>query len=181
MFQRLFWPSVCSALVVALLASRLESKEMPTSVKVHFSPTGKDRLIGKAIQEELRKARKDVMVAMYQFTYPALAQALAAAQNKAKVRVLLDAHQAKTSFSQEKTLRAAGLEVRRVDLPGEGVEAPKFHHKFCVIDGQTVLTGSYNWTVLADEENHENLLVIDDKDVAKTYADRFEKLWKDAK
>jgi phosphatidylserine/phosphatidylglycerophosphate/cardiolipin synthase-like enzyme len=34
------------------------------------------------------------------------------------------------------------------------------HNKIVIIDGQTVLTGSFNFTKQADENNAENLLVI---------------------
>ena len=33
------------------------------------------------------------------------------------------------------------------------------HHKFCVIDRSTVITGSYNWSFRA-QENEENITVI---------------------
>ena len=64
-------------------------------------------------------------------------------------------------------------------LPGSGGEAPKFHHKFCVIVGETVITGSYNWTVLADESNHENLLIVRDTETARKYTAQFEAVWAD--
>ncbi len=38
------------------------------------------------------------------------------------------------------------------------------HHKFCVIDGQTLLLGSYNWTYQAANRNRENLLVLTPND-----------------
>ena len=42
------------------------------------------------------------------------------------------------------------------------------HNKIMIIDGTTVLTGSFNFTKAADQKNTENLLVIrDDKVVAK--------------
>jgi len=33
------------------------------------------------------------------------------------------------------------------------------HHKFCVLDGRDVLTGSYNWTHRAAHHNEENLVL----------------------
>jgi len=36
------------------------------------------------------------------------------------------------------------------------------NHHYNNIDGQTVLTGSFNFTKQAEENNAENLLVIDD-------------------
>ncbi len=43
-------------------------------------------------------------------------------------------------------------------------------NKIMVIDGQTVITGSFNFTTAAEEHNAENLLVIRDKDLAAKYA-----------
>jgi phosphatidylserine/phosphatidylglycerophosphate/cardiolipin synthase-like enzyme len=59
-----------------------------------------------------------------------------------------------------------------------------------VIDDNTVITGSFNFTNNAEQSNAENLLIIRDKDIAKTYADNWrahaahsreyqEKPWKD--
>ena len=45
-----------------------------------------------------------------------------------------------------------------LDAPEDG--KGKAHNKVMIIDGQTVITGSYNFTLTADEKNAENLLVI---------------------
>jgi phosphatidylserine/phosphatidylglycerophosphate/cardiolipin synthase-like enzyme len=39
-----------------------------------------------------------------------------------------------------------------------------------ILDGQTVITGSFNFTSSAEEKNAENLLVIKDKALAERYA-----------
>ena len=44
-----------------------------------------------------------------------------------------------------------------------------------VIDGETVTTGSFNFTKAAEENNAENLLVIHDKKLAELYT----KNWQD--
>ena len=51
------------------------------------------------------------------------------------------------------------------------------HNKFCVIDLSVVITGSFNWTAQAVQHNQENILFFENKDIAKHYADEFEKLW----
>ena len=38
-----------------------------------------------------------------------------------------------------------------------------------VIDGETVITGSFNFTKAAEENNAENLLIIHDKKLAEWY------------
>ncbi len=42
-----------------------------------------------------------------------------------------------------------------------------------VIDGATVITGSFNFTKAAEERNAENLLVIRSADLARTYSDNW--------
>jgi phosphatidylserine/phosphatidylglycerophosphate/cardiolipin synthase-like enzyme len=51
------------------------------------------------------------------------------------------------------------------------------HHKFAVIDGDAVATGSYNWTRSAGKCNFEDLLVIREAAVVGAYQKRFEQLW----
>jgi len=43
------------------------------------------------------------------------------------------------------------------------------HNKIMVIDGKTILTGSFNFTKAAEENNAENLLVIQDAALAAKY------------
>jgi phosphatidylserine/phosphatidylglycerophosphate/cardiolipin synthase-like enzyme len=43
------------------------------------------------------------------------------------------------------------------------------HNKVMVVDGETVITGSFNFTKAAEESNAENLLVIRDKKLAERY------------
>ena len=49
------------------------------------------------------------------------------------------------------------------------------HNKVMVIDGETVITGSFNFTKAAEENNAENLLVVRDKKLAERYI----KNWQD--
>jgi hypothetical protein len=46
------------------------------------------------------------------------------------------------------------------------------HNKFCVIDEQTVINGSYNWTNKA-EYNYESITIIHDKELAFQFVDEF--------
>jgi phosphatidylserine/phosphatidylglycerophosphate/cardiolipin synthase-like enzyme len=49
------------------------------------------------------------------------------------------------------------------------------HNKVIVIDEQTVITGSFNFTKSAEDKNAENLLVIKDKGIAMKYAKNWKK------
>lgn len=48
------------------------------------------------------------------------------------------------------------------------------HHKFCIIDNKMVLTGSYNWTYYAEYKNYENIVKIEDQEIAEVYLLEFE-------
>lgn len=50
------------------------------------------------------------------------------------------------------------------------------HHKFCIIDNEIVVTGSYNWTYFAEERNWENILMIQDSEIVNAYIQEFEKI-----
>lgn len=51
------------------------------------------------------------------------------------------------------------------------------HHKFCIIDGKLLMTGSYNWTFFSENINRENMIVVkDDQDTIRAYMDEFNML-----
>ena len=51
------------------------------------------------------------------------------------------------------------------------------HNKFCIIDDELVITGSYNWTTSADLKNDENVLFITSDKTVRAYRVQFEKYW----
>jgi phosphatidylserine/phosphatidylglycerophosphate/cardiolipin synthase-like enzyme len=65
----------------------------------------------------------------------------------------------------------AGLPVRKDGNPNT------MHHKVIVIDGQYVITGSFNFTKSADESNDDNILVIHSPAVAALYEQEFQKVF----
>jgi len=55
------------------------------------------------------------------------------------------------------------------------------HNKFCIVDNKIVIDGSYNWTVLAETNNDENIVVIENGKVIKSFISAFENLIKNRK
>lgn len=53
-----------------------------------------------------------------------------------------------------------------------------FHHKFCIIDFEYVMHGSFNWSKNA-EGNEETWATALDRDLTKKFADKFMKMYKD--
>lgn len=176
-------------LVLASLLLVSATQDKRTGVDVLFAPTGDQRLLEARIADEIGAAKKEIVVAMYQFTSEQLAEALVRAKKRGvEVRVLIDGLQEASSGRFDDAIDAlekGGVTVRRVFADGNKKKGksdqtrPRFHHKFCVIDGERVITGSYNWTVQGDTENHENLLILSGKTTAATYHAKFEEIWKD--
>ena len=50
------------------------------------------------------------------------------------------------------------------------------HDKFCVIDNQVVITGSYNWTNNAEFRNDENITIERDPEQATRYSEEYRRL-----
>jgi phosphatidylserine/phosphatidylglycerophosphate/cardiolipin synthase-like enzyme len=76
-------------------------------------------------------------------------------------------------------LEPRGVVVTRVRLSKRGQKGhqPFMHHKFAVIDGDYVMTGSLNWTWMGLERNHENVVIASDYTLVKGLMDCFKELW----
>ena len=55
-----------------------------------------------------------------------------------------------------------------------------FHHKVIIIDQRWVVTGSFNFSDNADENNNENLIIVDNPEIAKMFLMEFERRWDEA-
>ena len=118
---------------------------------------------------ELAAARARVLVQAYSFTSQPIARALAEARRRGvRVEVILDKSQRREHYAAAAILARAGVPV---EIDAAHAIA---HNKVMVIDGETVLTGSFNFTESAEERNAENLLVVRDAAVAAQYAKNWE-------
>jgi len=92
------------------------------------------------------------------------------AEPKVKVRVGMEQEQCKY-WSAYPTFQKLGIPVKIEDTPA------KLHHKVGIIDNKTVILGSYNWTLSADIKNDENVLIVNNSDIAALFTDAFNELW----
>ena len=148
------------SLLISCPALKLEAADT-RSWSVFFSPEGG---CTEAVVKEIRKARTDILVQAYSFTSAPIAQALVEAQKHGvKVEVILDKSNRTDKYSAAVFLLHAGIPTR-IDAAHAIA-----HNKIMVIDGETVITGSFNFTRAAEEKNAENLLIISDKSLAEKY------------
>jgi len=138
-------------------------------IKVYFSPNGGCQ---QAVISEIRKAARTIDIAMYYLSSRDIAQALVKArQNGVQVRIVLDQGQEIETASKSGYLIKHGFDIRY--HLGFGL----MHNKFAIIDGKYLITGSFNWTLTAEERNEENLLIITDDAAIGKYKERFDYLW----
>jgi phosphatidylserine/phosphatidylglycerophosphate/cardiolipin synthase-like enzyme len=149
-------------------------------VQTCFSPQGK---CSAHIIQEIDKAQKELLIAVYAFTSDDLARAVVQAKKRGvSVQVVLD-HEFDTANERSKGRFLEGQKVplRRVSgMKPLAVEKETglMHQKFSVIDRKIVFTGSYNWTHSADNLNHENLLLFRDAGpLAEEFRKVFFQLW----
>jgi phosphatidylserine/phosphatidylglycerophosphate/cardiolipin synthase-like enzyme len=156
------------------LALALTSIARAAPPEACFSPDGGCRTL---LIRTIDGAKRSVDLAVFTFTDGAVADALGRATERGvKVRAILDARQSKQKSSQLITLQARGCQVRLLSGTGRG---GLMHHKFLIVDGARVWTGSYNFTGAADRHNAENGLLLDDGSLARRYAQEFDRMWRD--
>jgi phosphatidylserine/phosphatidylglycerophosphate/cardiolipin synthase-like enzyme len=119
---------------------------------------------------EIGKARRTLLVQAYNFTELHIIAAIVAAHARGvAVTVLLDKISASQKGEGADAVHDAGIPVY-VD------RRPKIaHNKVMIIDGTTVLTGSFNWSHNAECCNAENMLVLRRPDLAEAYRENFER------
>lgn len=146
--------------------------ELSSSARVlglYFTPPSD---AAKAVMDAIDQSQTEVFVQAYSFTHVAMAQALIRAQARGvNVRVLLDERSEYTNRNVIDLLREAKVPLR---LDGSHAIA---HNKVMVIDAQTVITGSYNFTNAAQSRNAENLLVLGSPELALNYKNNWLSHW----
>jgi phosphatidylserine/phosphatidylglycerophosphate/cardiolipin synthase-like enzyme len=134
--------------------------------QVYFSPRGG---CTEAVVDALGKAKSTVLVQAYSFTSAPIARALVDAHRRGvQVQVVLDRSQRTAKYSSATFIYNYGIPCF---IDAQHAIA---HNKVIVIDALTVITGSFNFTKAAEDNNAENLLVIQDAQMASRYAQNWE-------
>jgi len=148
-------------LLAAMLAATARAEPLTLSargtVELAFTP-GDDAAA--LIVDNLRRAKRQILVQTYSFTHKNIAEALTEAQKRGvEVLVIADRHQSETG----QTSLVGWLAEQGVSVWIDADHAAA-HNKVMVLDAGTpqacLITGSFNFTHAAQYRNAENLLVI---------------------
>lgn len=169
------------------------------TVAVQFSPTSQtlpwEKSVNSLINKTLGRAKKSVNLALFVFSAQRLANTLEIeVQQGVAVRALIDSNFIYRSYSEGLDMMGATLSNNcqfeadnrpwKQPISTVGVSplpmGDRLHHKFGVVDGNTVITGSHNWTEAANHGNDETLLAIESPVVAAHFEREFDRLYKGA-
>jgi hypothetical protein len=118
-------------------------------------------------------ANKQIQIAVPWFTNRNIFEALKnRAKNGCKIELILlddDVNFASDGLKFKKLLKYS------VEIFTSSIEKP-LHSKYLIIDEKKVITGSYNYTYLAENKNIENILLLEVDEMSKSYMSNFEEI-----
>ncbi len=137
---------------------------------VYFSP---GTACQEAICSQIRFTNKRIRICVFTISDDEITEELLAAHRRGvSVSIITDDDKAFDKGSDIQRLEKSGLDIITDRSPVH------MHHKFALFDDDTVLTGSYNWTRSAATHNYENIAVLKNPEIFKSYKKEFERLWK---
>jgi phosphatidylserine/phosphatidylglycerophosphate/cardiolipin synthase-like enzyme len=160
----LFLFLIVAAICSTAYAADLVLNDVP--VEVYFSPNGG---CTQAIIDEINNAKTEILIQAYSFTSAPIAKSLLEAHKRGvKVEAILDKSQRTANYSSATFLANSGIPTF-IDAAHAIA-----HNKVMIIDGVTVITGSFNFTKAAEEKNAENLLIITSYEMATLYKENWD-------
>lgn len=170
-----------------------------TQVEVQFSPSSRsmpwEQTSNGLISKTLATGKQSIDLALFVFSDQQLVnQLLPRYQQEVEIRALIEPEFAYRSYSEALDMLGIVLADNCQLEPGNlawqpaiaTVGVPRMppgdllHHKFGIVDRQTIITGSHNWTEAANTGNDETVLVIHSPVVAAHYQREFERLYTNA-
>jgi phosphatidylserine/phosphatidylglycerophosphate/cardiolipin synthase-like enzyme len=147
----------CFSFLLAMTST--STGELP--VEVFFSPNGGCE---KAIISVIDNAKQVIFAQAYGFTSKPIAEALIKAkQRQVFIIIILDKSNVKLPTSQITNFVKSGIPIK-IDKSHAIA-----HDKIMIIDNSIVITGSYNFTMNAEHNNAENVVIIRDKQIAEIF------------
>jgi competence ComEA-like helix-hairpin-helix protein len=165
-------------------------------ITVNFSPISPVQTWSNSsnalIAQTLDKANKNIDMALFVFSDQKIANILQNRHNQiVEIRALIEPQFAYRFYSEALDMMGLALSdnckyeidnnpwqnpITTVGVPTLAT-GDLLHHKFAVIDNQTVITGSHNWSEAANHNNDETLIIIENPTVAAHFQREFNRLY----
>lgn len=137
-------------------------------IEIYFA--SEDDVIGPIIRA-VGAARSQIRFMTFSFTENTLGDAMLARHEQGlSVEGVFETTGSGTEFSNMNRMFCAGVPVFR-----DG-NSFAMHHKVIIIDDDTVITGSFNFSNNAVSRNDENLIIIRNRDIASLYLEEYARI-----
>lgn len=144
-----------------------------TPIWIVFTP--EDGALEQAIIPLVNAAQFEVRFLAFSFTdYPLANAMIQRFQNGASVAGVYENVGSDTDAAEFDTLFCAGVSVRRDGNPGF------MHDKVIIVDQRYIITGSLNFSTNAEDSNDENVIILDNAEIARLYLQEFDRIWSQA-
>lgn len=159
--------------LLLFLIGALQESPAIAEIETLFSPGVS---IKESILKEMESTTSVLDLAIHEMTSLDMAQALIKAKQRGvRVRVIADSKQANMKISKVTYLIQQGILVKVLG----GKEKEVMNHRFAILDGKRVLTGSFDWSEASLKWNYENILILHESEVVATYQKEFDRLWRE--
>jgi phosphatidylserine/phosphatidylglycerophosphate/cardiolipin synthase-like enzyme len=173
MFNGEFGPTSTANTPNPRIRIEIDAEQKSVEVENYFAP---EDMVADHIIARISSAQSRIRFMSFTFTNRAIADAmLERARAGITVQGIIEDRNAENEYSQYAHLKR---EIHDVLTDGNPYI---MHHKVIIIDDETVILGSYNFTNSADESNDENVLIIHDAEVAALYVEEFGRVYEAAR
>ncbi|MGL6107645.1 phospholipase D-like domain-containing protein [Romboutsia sp.] len=95
--------------------------------------------------------------------------------NRVKIKIAVNDDVKNRKYTQTiNELIYLGAKIKFISMPSK---YNYMHHKFCIIDNKFFMSGSFNWTKNANNNNYENLIVSHNLNLLRNYISEFKAVW----
>ena len=120
----------------------------------------------------LADAQSSIRFMAFSFTYDAMEDVITDRfENGVDVMGVFEKTGSSTEYSELGDMYCSNMKVRRDGNGGF------LHHKVIIVDERIVITGSLNFSDNANDSNDENVIIVDNADIAALYLQEFERVW----
>ena len=161
-------------------------REERPAIEIHTLTDGGQRpaAVARRIAELLAEARASLDIALYDVRFETdagalvLASLLAARQRGVAIRLLYEVdHPGPIPVPPPPETVPEAIERLPIETRGIAGIPDLMHHKFVVLDGETVWTGSTNWTDDSWSRQENVVAVVRSREIAYAYTLAFGQLW----
>ncbi len=141
-------------------------------ISIYFAP---ENDVDTVVAQTVATAQRSIRFLAFSFTLDNVAAAMQERFGEGVIiQGIFETSGSEQPASELRPLLCAGMDMRQDGNPYF------LHHKVIIIDNNTVLVGSFNFSASATDSNDENLIIIQDADIAALYIQEFERRWAEA-